>query len=214
MRHRPVRPRVLVLLVALGALALGACSGGSGKAKANTTTPPPITSSVSLKITSASVQSAGPNVAFPTDLRDELAQAVNTYVESAVVTPLRTGVPGADLAALFGPDAAAKLNGPDRAVLTDEGVPKATGSITSSTADCALTALADTSGHIVLVSARLILSLQDSAGGGTLHVVRTGDLLFAPDGGPWKIAGYDVQVLRTGPGVQAAKAPRRAVLPV
>jgi hypothetical protein len=97
-------------------------------------------------------------------------------------------------------------------VLTDEGVPKATGSITSSSADTAFTALADTSGRIVLVSASVSLNLQNPVSGGTLHVVRTGDLLLAPDGGPWKIAGYDLQVLRQGPGVQAAKASQHAEL--
>jgi hypothetical protein len=214
MHRAPARSRALVALVGLGALALafGACSGGSSKAKTHGTKAAPITSSVSLRVTGATVESAGPAVAFPTDLRNEAAQLVNQYVESAVVTALRTGVPAADLTTLFGPDAAGKLNGPDRGVLTDEGVPKATGSITSSSADTAFTALADTSGQIVLVSASLSLNLQNPVAGGTLHVVRTGDLLLAPDGGPWKIAGYDLQVLRAGPGVQASKAPRRAVL--
>jgi hypothetical protein len=204
------RSRALVALVCLGALAFAACSGGSSKAKATTAKSAPISSSVSLRVTGATVESAGPDVAFPTDLRNQAAQLVNQYVESAVVAALRTGVPATDLPTLFGPDAAGKLSGPDRAVLTDEGVPKATGSITSSSADTAFTALADTSGRIVLVSASVSLNLQNPVAGGTLHVVRTGDLLLAPDGGPWKIAGYDLQVLRQGPGVVASKAPRRA----
>jgi hypothetical protein len=189
-----------VVTVAL-ALALGACSG-SGSAKAHTK-PARINSSVALKLTTTNVESAGPAVAFPADVRDQAAQVVNTYVEDAVVAALRTGASDPRLTQVFAPDAAAKLSGPDRAVLTDDGVEKATGSIGASKADVALTALADTSGKLLLVSAALTLDVRAPVAGGTLHVTRFGDLLLAPAGGTWRVAGYDLAVTRDGPGVSA-----------
>ena len=193
----------MVIVVAL-AVVLGACSGGS--AKAHTTKPARITSSVALKLTTTNVESAGPAVAFPADVRDQAAQVVNTYVEDAVVAPLRTGVSDPKLTQVFASDAAARLTGPDRAVLTDDGVEKATGSIAASTADVALTALADTGGKLLFVSAALTLDVRAPVAGGTLHVTRFGDLLLAPAGGTWRVAGYDLAVTRDGPGVSPGAA--------
>jgi hypothetical protein len=186
------------------AVVLGACSGGS--AKAHTTKPARIESSVALKVTTTNVESAGAAVAFPAELRDQAAQVVNTYVEDAVVAALRTGASDPNVTQVFTPDAAAKLTGPDRAVLTDDGVEKATGSIDASKADVALTALADTSGKLLLVSAALTLDMRAPVAGGTLHVTRFGDLLLAPVGSAWKVAGYDLAVTRDGPGVSAGAA--------
>ncbi|HEX4775267.1 MAG TPA: hypothetical protein VFW74_00710 [Acidimicrobiia bacterium] len=193
----------MVIVVAL-AVVLGACSGGS--AKAHTTKPARINSSVALKLTTTNVESAGPAVAFPADVRDQTAQVVNTYVEDAVVAALRTGVSDPKLTQVFAPDAAARLTGPDHAVLTDDGVEKATGSIAASTADVALTALADTGGKLLFVSAALTLDVRAPVAGGTLHVTRFGDLLLAPAGGTWRVAGYDLAVTRDGPGVSPGAA--------
>ena len=198
--HAAVATAVTVAL----ALVLGACSSGSSKA--HTTKPARIDSSVALRVTTTNVDSAGPAVAFPADLRDQAALLVNTYVEGAVVAALRTGTSDPGLTQAFTPDAAARLAGPDRAVVTDDGVEKATGSIAASKADVALTALADTSGKLLLVSAALALDVRAPVAGGTLHVTRVGDLLLAPSGGQWRIAGYDLAVTRDGPGVRAASA--------
>ena len=212
MSSSPARARVVAALFAASVLALAACSGGSGgKAKPRTTTSVKIKSSVALRLTGATVASAGPNVAFPDDLRNRLAQTVNQYVESAVVSPLRSGAVAADLGSIFNADAGSKLNGPDRSTLTEDGVPKATGDITPTTADCALTALADPSGQIVLVSAALSLDLHAQVAGGDLHLGRAGDLLFGNEGGTWRVVGFDLSVLRTGPGVQAAAGHVKAV---
>lgn len=198
--HVSVASAVALVLV----LGVSACSGGSSKAHA--TKAARIDSSVALRVTTTNVDSAGPAVAFPADLRDQAAQLVNTYVEGAVVTALRTGTSDPNLAQAFTPDAAAKLTGPDHTVVTDDGVEKATGSIAASRADVALTALADTGGKVVLVSAALALDVRAPVTGGTLHVTRVGDLLLAPSNGAWRIAGYDLAVTRDGPGVRAGAA--------
>jgi hypothetical protein len=208
----PARARAVTALLAVCAVTLAACSGGGGgKAKAPTVTTPKINSSVALRLTNATVLSVGAGVAFPTNLRDQLAQSVSRYVESAVVAPLKSGAVAPDLAGIFTPDAGAKLNGPDRPTLTDEGVPKLTGSITPTTADCALTALADGGGQIVLVAARLDLDLHAAVAGGDLHLVRKGDLLFSNEAGGWRVAGFDLSVIRNGPGVQLAAGHVKAV---
>jgi hypothetical protein len=213
MSQTPARSRAATALLAALLVTMAACSGGGGgKAKApTTTTTKVINTSVALRVTGATVSSAGPNVAFPADLRDQLSQAVNQYVESAVVSPLRSGAVAPNLGSIFTADAGAKLNGPDRPTLTEEGVPKVTGDITPTTADCALTALADTGSQIVLVSAALNLDLQAQVPGGALHLIRKGDLLFANVGGAWRVAGFDMSVLRGGPGVQTAAGHVRAV---
>jgi hypothetical protein len=200
----PARARVVPALFLAGVVVLTACGGGGGKAKAPTPTTVKINSSVALRFVSANVASAGPAVAFPADLRNKVSQSVNRYVEAAVVSPLRAGAVGAGLAGLFTPDAAAKLNGPERATLTDEGVPKLSGSITPTTAAFALTGLAEKSGDIVLVSANLKLDLHAAVPGGDLHMVRQGTLLFSNVAGAWRVAGFDLSVIRNGPGVQVA----------
>ncbi len=197
-----------VVAVAMCASALAACSGGSSKARSSKAAP--INSSVALQLTTTNVESAGPAVAFPADVRDQAAQVVNSYVEGAVVTALRTGTSDPRFTQVFTPDAAAKATGPDRAVVTDDGVEKTTGSIDPSKATFALTALADTAGHVVLVSAALTLDLRAPVAGGTLHLTRLGDLVLAPSGGAWRVAGYDLAVTRDGPGVTAAAASGRA----
>jgi hypothetical protein len=205
-RHRRAGVLAVVPLVLLGAC------GGGGSSKTKTTKPPAINSTVALRLSGATVASTGRDVQFPTELRDRAVQIVNRYVEAAVVTPLRTGAPATNLAAIFAPDAAARLAGPDHAVLTDDGAPKITGSITPAKAEFALTGLGDSSGDVVLVSAALALDLTAPVAGGSLHIVRTGDLLLAGDGGTWRVAGFDMNVARTGPGVQAAGARGKAVL--
>lgn len=195
---------VSAVIAAALAFALGACSGGSSRAHSSKAAP--IHTSVALNVTTTNVESAGPAVTFPADLRDQAMQIVNTYVEDAVVTALRTGTSNPQLTQVFTPDAATKLTGPDRAVLTDDGVEKATGSIDASKADVALTALADTGGKLLLVSAALSLDVRAPVVGGTLHVTRFGDLLLAPQGSTWRVAGYDLAVTREGPGVRAGAA--------
>ncbi len=203
-------PRTKAILAAL-VVAAAACSGGSGKAKTHPTATTKTASSVALRVTDATVASVGPQVALPADVRDKIAQAVNHYVESAVVSPLRSGTVATDLAGIFTAGAGAKLNGPDRSTLTEEGVPKATGDVSPAAAECKLTALVDAAGQVVLVSAALNLDLRVGVAGGELHLVRNGDLLFANDGGTWRVAGFDMSVMRTGPGVQAASGHANAV---
>lgn len=193
-----VRAASLVLVVAAAA-----CSGGGGgdkKARA-TTTRAPEASSVSLQLGDVKVASAGPSDAkLSDDARDKVVRAVNEYVAAGIVQPLTKGTKAGDLSGAFSATALARLHGPDRATLLDEGFPKAD-ALTAKAATVALTGLADQAGTIVLVSAGVIFDLDATVDGKPIHIHRLGDLLLAPDGDKWKITGYDVGVQREGTGL-------------
>lgn len=122
---------------------------------------------------------------------------LNGYLAAAVLTPLATGGPAGDLVPLFTSPAAGRVSaGPDRAAFIDEGLPPAA-DIRADTAVATLTALAGTDGTVSVVSASIDLRLHAMARGLPLTVVRTGDLVLLPEGGTWRIDGYDVKASRT-----------------
>ena len=125
------------------------------------------------------------------------------HVDGAIVAPLRAGTPG-DLSTVFDAGALATVNGADKAVMTDTGLPKVAGDLTVRAKPVNLVALGDQSGAVVLVSAAIDLTADGTPQGAKvpLHVARTGDLVLAPDGtGGWRITSYSMSVTRSGSGV-------------
>ena len=159
--------------------------------------------SVDLTAGETKVESVGAPVEFPAELRDQLLSSIGTYVDNAIVKPLRAGkADDAALTALFDQAAAARLAGPDRAILTDEGLPKAVGKIRITTPPVALTGLAAADGKILLATASLDLQISARARKGVVDIHRAGTLVFALDlTGAWKVAGWTLTVERVGPGV-------------
>jgi len=140
--------------------------------------------------------------AIPDDVRAKILAAVSTYVNSATVAPLQTGVvDDAALGTTLGPAATFRAAGVDRGALVDEGLPKATGRIVVNTLPLKLTALADGDGRIVVVTARLDSIARTRTEKGAITISRKGDLVFTPDGDTWKIDGYDLAVERSGKGL-------------
>lgn len=125
-------------------------------------------------------------------------ETLNRYLEAAVLTPLRTGGPAGDLTPLFTPLAVDKAMtvGPERAALIDEGLPPASG-LKAETARAGLNGLAGTDGTMSVVVAGLDLRLTGFVSGVPLTVVRTGEMTLFPEGGTWRIDGYDIKVVRT-----------------
>lgn len=122
---------------------------------------------------------------------------LNHYLDAATLTPLSTGGPAGDLAPLFMSAAADRVTkGPDRAALIDEGLPS-TNDLKSDAAVATLTALAGSDGVVSVVSAALDLRLSGQANGAPVKVSRSGDLVLLPEGGTWKIDGYDIRASRT-----------------
>jgi len=141
---------------------------------------------------------------IPDDVRAKILAAVTTYVKAATVKPLQTGtVDNALLATTLGPAATQRATGADRGTLVDEGFPKAKGRIIVNTLPVKLTALADDSGHVVVVTARLDSIARTNTNRGAITIARKGDLVFTPDGDTWKIDGYDLAVERSGKGLVA-----------
>lgn len=131
---------------------------------------------------------------------------LDAYVDRATAAPLRSGSRAGDLAALFTSAASARVDGPDRPALVDEGLPRAT-DVQTEASTAKLAALVGPDNAVEVVTATIDLRLQVT-GEGILAIVRTGDLVLVPDGGGWKIDGYDLRTARdsaAGPTTTTAR---------
>ena len=187
------------MLVAGIALLTG-CSPRVSRAYSNHVTGAPEPSERPIAITGAGfdMEAAG-NVSRATSDATwaGVLDTLNRYLDAATLTPLSTGGPAGDLAPLFMSPAADRVTkGPDRAALIDEGLP-VTDELKLDAAVATLTALAGTDGVVSVVSAALDLRLSGQANGAPVKVSRAGDLVLLPDGGTWKIDGYDIRATRT-----------------
>lgn len=125
---------------------------------------------------------------------------LNRYLQSAVLTPLRSGAPAGDLSPFFTTLVAGRVvaGGPDRAAFIDEAVaPVPATDVRSEAAVATLTALAGDDGVMSVVSADLELRLTGRVDGVPLTVLRTGELVLLPEGGIWRIDAWDLKVTRT-----------------
>jgi len=140
---------------------------------------------------------------IPDDVRNAVMATLTGYVNAATVTPLRKGaIDDAGLATALAPAVAARLAGPDRAVLIDEGLPKATSKVKVTATPVALTGLADGAGSVVVVTATVDTTTTVKTTKGKLVIKRAGDLVLEPDNGTWKITGYTLNVDRAGKAVR------------
>jgi hypothetical protein len=192
------------MLVAAVVLATACSSEGGLMAVATTTPPPP--SDVSFSVTGTTVESVRlPPPPFPDDVKDSVAAALDFYLQEAVLRPLHSGGPAGDLGPVFTGSAQARVNGPDRAALVDEGLPPAE-SVTAEKATVGLAALAGADGAINVVTAAVDLRLEAGLRGPNatagdddpVTIARTGHLVLVPDAGGWRIDGYDVRTTRDG----------------
>lgn len=185
---------VAAVAIAGGAFAVLSGGGDSGpEFKAST--------SVDLQAGETKVETVGlVGPQLPTEVRDQMLSTIGTYVDGGIVKALRTGkADDAELAAIFDAGATAQLAGDARALLYDEGQPKAVGKVAITTPPVAFTALVDRDGNFTLVSANLDLDVKARAEKGTVTVKRTGSFVFAPDpSGVWKITGWTFAVTRGG----------------
>jgi hypothetical protein len=192
-----------VVLVAVALIAVGVVvvSGGGGKDT------PELDKSTSVQLTLGEllVESVNPfNATFPTDASDAALAVVEAYVHEATVLPLRNGaVTQTALPELFDDAAVTYLaTATDRAVLFDEGLPKAVGKVTVEGVPVALTVLLDNNKAPKLLTATLDLEIEAQSKTGLMTVHRTGSLVLSPQlDGSWKITAWTLHVERAGPGV-------------
>jgi len=190
----------VVVLVGAGVAVLASSGGSSGG--------PQFKASTSVKLTAGTTTLEQMTFLKPpqnvlNDARNQILSLVGKYVDDAIVHPLRSGA--ADdtaLAVVFDPAALARLAAGDRAILVDEGLPKALGGIAVTTPPVAMSALVDTSDKVTLVTATVDLKVTAQTKQGVVKITRSGTLVFALDAsGAWKITGWTLHVDRTGPGV-------------
>ena len=130
--------------------------------------------------------------------RAEVLGTLNRYLETAVLTPLRSGGPAGDLTPLFTGPAVERVMtvGPDRFAFIDENLPPVN-DVRAESAVAGLNALADPEGTMSVVTAGLDLRLIGHINGALVRVSRTGELVLMPEDGAWRIDAYDIRVTRT-----------------
>jgi len=191
----------------------GACGGGNKEAakpkpKPTTTTRARQTT-IDVEIGRAMLETASlSSPPFPDEVRDPVKSELVRYVEVAMITPLRTGkVASSDLGEVFDLGAIYRVNGLERTIVTDEGFGRAVGAVEFAAFPVSLTALADTDGKPVLVSAEVGFVAKGRTRQGKFEISRTGELLLAPVEGGWRITGWNLHVQRRGTGTTPTTTP-------
>ena len=196
-----------VIVVAIIAVVVALVGGGGdkGTSAGQATTVVPNTN-VSLQLGDVSADSAGPPAQLAPEQSQAILKVVGDYLTAATVDPLRSAKPAGDLSALFGAGALARVTGPDRAVMLDEGLPKVTGDLNITSQPVTVVGLGDQGGAIVLATATIDLDIQGvtAVKGGPLRILRKGDLVLTPDAsGAWKVTAFNIAVARTGAGLDS-----------
>lgn len=191
--------RSLAALLA-ASLLLAACSDGDDEGGQPATTKAPDTTvpatGVALTLTGTEVQAASKAPPpFPESVQAAVMTSLNGYLANAMVAPLRSGKPPSGLETVFTGAALARLSGPDRPALVEDGTP-VSGEVTPERASAKLTALAAPGGEVVLVTALLDVALVVASKDTRLAVVRTGEVVLVPAGGGWLIDSYDLRAQR------------------
>jgi hypothetical protein len=185
----------LVALVAAAALVFASRSAPTKRAAADASTSatlPPVTT---FRVAGEEVPAAGAT-SLPGPVLNGVLATLNRYLDGALMSPMRSGRSPADLPAIFTASAAQRLGGPDRATLVEDVAPGASRSGRVDDASARLTGLLDSGGSILMVAAKVDVVLRTGASGAETRVARSGELVLVPDGGAWKIDGYDLRVTR------------------
>lgn len=191
------------MAVALIAVGIVVTSGGGGKEEPKLDT----TTSVQLERGELFVESVVPFDAIPSNFPAEASDAamalLEAYVQEATIEPLRTGtIKDTALPEIFDGPAVARLATLDRAVLLDEGLPKAVGKVTVEGTPIGLTALLDDRKNAVLITASIDIEITAESKKGLMTVSRIGALVLSRQlDATWKITAWSLHVDRSGPGV-------------
>jgi hypothetical protein len=197
--------RLPLSALVLVALVLTACSGGGGDDKTAETKHHEATTTTAtvadLKLTrgEVAVASAGGDVTLDEKTQQAVVDAAKSYIDAAVISPVSDGKVGKDYDGLFDSAVSANATGPDRAALTDDGIPKATKKPTVTATPVRIDALADKDGKVVLLGATFDVDVRATSAGGAVTVHRTNELTYAPVDNGWKITAYRVSVERATP---------------
>ena len=157
--------------------------------------------SVDLKLGDLAVASVTGTGTLDKDTGNQLLKQIGNYVEDGIVTPLRKGKADEQkLDSLFDLAALNRLK-TDRAVLLDEGLPKAVGEVKITSPPVNMLGLS--SGlAFVAVSTSVDLDIRARTASGTVTIHRKGTFVFEKSqSGEWVITAWTIHVDRAGPGV-------------
>jgi hypothetical protein len=200
----------LVYVVALGcvaALLVTSCSG-SGKHAATTGSAVPSTDakhkprvSLALQLGSTKVVAVDVVTPFGRAAAQNILKLVNSYIATGITRPLFTGSDSTGLVRYFAPALAARVGtkGRDRRALTDEHVPVMK-TVTKTVKQKLNLVGLQNHGRLLMVGARLGLSVTGNTAQGPLAVNHIGDFVLEADShNHWHITGYSVVVQRATP---------------
>jgi hypothetical protein len=156
---------------------------------------------------------AGPPVQLSPEQITAIVGTARQYLDGAVIEPLRTGEPAADISGLFDAATSPQLNGLARPALFDEGLPAATGGVDATTSSLVVNGLSDPAGAFVLATVGSDVRITAATDDGDVLIHRITELTLVPEGAAWKIAGFDVIVDRQGPGVKKPTATASSTVP-
>jgi hypothetical protein len=171
---------------------------------------PPFKGSTSVKLVAGTTTTERVTSTFepapelPAEVQDQVLAVLTRYVDEGIVAPLQKGAAAETaLAEIFDAAAVTRLAGADRAVVLDEGFPKADRKVDVTTPAVTMTGLANADGNLVFVSASVDLKITaKAAAGDTVRIQRAGSFVLAPDPTTgWKITAWTLHVDRVGPGV-------------
>lgn len=198
-RLSAARAVVAVLMVA-SAFALGACSSRGDRPTPPSGGQPSASPAPSFSVTSFDL--FGPVASLPEAVeqtRIAVTATLDAYLQRAVFQPLDTSGPAGDLTPFFTGAAAARLSGPDRAVLVDEGIAVEGGGAKLDSAAAVLHALSGADGRPTVVNAHVDFKVVAGTSDLPVTIARRGDLVLVEEAGSWRIDSYDVVVGRSTP---------------
>jgi hypothetical protein len=205
-RYRRRRGRIVIAVIAVLALV----AAGAAFALSSGESGPEFEASTTVELepglaTLEYVPAFQSQIELPADVRDQMLGAIGTYIDDGIVVALRRGkAPNPPLAEAFDQGALAALEGPDRASLLDEGLPKAVGKIKVTSEPISFSGLV-VDGNVVVATANVSFTITARAEQGVIRIERSGEFDFAPDAsGAWKVSGWKIDANRSGPGVTPA----------
>ena len=192
-RRRALVVTVAVLIVAAAAavtVVVVTRSSATPRPADNRSSAATLRSVTTFRLAGAEVPATGAK-SLPDGVLAGVLSTLNRYLDGAVIAPMKSGRAATDLPALFTATAAQRLGGPDRATLVDDGGP-AGQAVGIDDASTTLTGLAGGDGSISMVAAKVDVVVRAGPPADATRVARSGELVLVPDGGAWRIDGYDL----------------------
>lgn len=126
---------------------------------------------------------------------------LEAWAAAAVVAPLHSGQPAADLSGVFTGPALERLADPAvRATLVDESLPPASKEITPTAATATLSSVATPQGAVEVVAAHIELRVHAVGPSLDIDIAHLGEFVLVPEGGGWKIDAFGMQAIRQSRG--------------